>query len=411
MTDVSGSGPVSTSRPSGDSRIDGRPSACGGRPSACGGRPSAGGRSSGGALGCSSLRERRQGVREALRHLLEAERGGMELIVPPRPVVAADGERPAKVHVGHVREGAHRRHVLHLDVEAVDQLLGQRDALRQLGEALLAEPGLEPGPREEPPAPEESPSVRNRIVVAVDEDRHRPPEARLAHVRDGVEDGDVREPHALVDHAGHDLRVQARDRGSGMVQEHAELGARHVVPAAGQEDGARDGALPQQLLQPSRQRVQLTAPVRHLLDAVPLVRDRLDVIPVIVLQQAEDVVERVVEPRIALGHQHAGGGRAADRAQPGRVHRRRARRAPHDPRLPGRGDALPQGGRPALQHLLRLPAADLERFARQGINRHGSLLGCLRRRARPSVGPCWSRAAPRGSGYVFPTWRSFTWPQ
>lgn len=90
--------------------------------------------------------QRRQRVGESLRHALEAEPRGMELVVPPRPVVGADGERPAKVDEGHVRERAQRGDGPDLRVEAVDQLLGQRDALGSLAKPFSRNPGSSQGP-------------------------------------------------------------------------------------------------------------------------------------------------------------------------------------------------------------------------------------------------------------------------
>ena len=93
-----------------------------------------------------------------------------------------------------------------------------------------------------------------------------------------------------------------------MIDKHGERIAGDVVAAAGQEDRLRRSASAQHLLEATREVIELTAAVRHDLDGIASVRHGMDVVAVVVVEVLQHVVERVVEPRIALRHQRAGTG-------------------------------------------------------------------------------------------------------
>ena len=94
-----------------------------------------------------------------------------------------------------------------------------------------------------------------------------------------------------------------------MVQQHVEVVTGDVVAAAGEQDRARDLAVPQHLLERARELRELPVAVRHVFDAIARARDVVNLEAMLVLEFFEDVGPRIVEPRITLGDDDAGAGR------------------------------------------------------------------------------------------------------
>src|SRR5262245_55700354 len=90
-----------------------------------------------------------------------------------------------------------------------------------------------------------------------------------------------------------------------MVEEYCELVARNVVPASGQQNGARRLVVAKQLLETARELFELARRVSHVFHAVSSMRDRLDVEQIIVLENPKYVVQGIVKPGVSLGDQYA----------------------------------------------------------------------------------------------------------
>src|SRR5262249_28081231 len=116
---------------------------------------------------------------------------------------------------------------------------------------------------------------------------------------------------------------------------------------------------------------KLVATICHLLDGVALVRYGLDIVPVAVFQLLQDIVKRIIEPRIALGHEYTS-----------RLHDRRFRRR-HVIRCEGLDAHLdrPTMCRECLasllkpagakgENLLSVANADIDRRLRCSVERH-----------------------------------------
>ena len=126
-----------------------------------------------------------------------------------------------------------------------------------------------------------------------------------------------------------------------MIDQHRELIARDIVPAAGQQNRVGHASLAQELLQQPREVVELSDGVGHVFDGVSLVRHGFHVEPVLVLEHRQHVVQRIVEPGIAFGDEEAGGRRHGERPQclrrnRGCLRRKRGRRRCTHPGSGGR---------------------------------------------------------------------------
>jgi hypothetical protein len=89
-----------------------------------------------------------------------------------------------------------------------------------------------------------------------------------------------------------------------MVEQYPEIVGPHQVIAAGREqNGFWHPVSVQLLFQQPGESLRLPAGIRHLLGCVPEVSHRFDIVTVLVLQQAQDVGPRVVEPRVPFGDQ------------------------------------------------------------------------------------------------------------
>jgi len=168
-----------------------------------------------------------------------------------------------------------------------------------------------------------------------------------------------------------------------MIQQEGELVAGDVVAPAGEQDRLRHDPATEQLLDAAREFAELASVVErrgigHVFDAIPPVRDGLDVVAVLVLELLEHVVERVVEPRVALGDQHAGGARECSGDLGG--HTGRCGLDANRPGCPAplrarqHGFSLLEPFVATGEHSLRTSTADLQRVLDVLVREHGDLL-------------------------------------
>src|SRR5687768_13150278 len=92
-----------------------------------------------------------------------------------------------------------------------------------------------------------------------------------------------------------------------MIEKDRELIAGDVVPAAGEQDREKHLAVTEQFFNSPGKLLELSFSMSHVLDAVAHVRNRFDIVEVVVLEQAQHVLHRIVEPGIALCDQHSDG--------------------------------------------------------------------------------------------------------
>ena len=81
-----------------------------------------------------------------------------------------------------------------------------------------------------------------------------------------------------------------------MVEDHREAVAGEIVAAAGEQDRVRRLPAPDHAFDRANEILELSAVVRHAFDGVAAMRNRLDIPAEFVIEVAQDVVERVVEP-------------------------------------------------------------------------------------------------------------------